>query len=347
MFNYVVDTNDQEFIFKFAKQANVGKSTLLAALHQKKSPEMIEEAFKVFKFSQDDLKWVASEPELMCSPDNLFNLLGKIEKHGDQEEAIDDGVENLFEGKRTECLEPLLHALEGKESFRHLKDVAIKKAFMEGSYHGNKPIVERFHDHPAVSVEDYAYGLIYSGKRSTQDPNFIFLLGEADQDDLNAVKKHDLYESRSDEFKKVIEDALVIAKPGGTRSTLPFQRAELVMTTFNEDSNMRIPTVISQLIAFYLVDESIPKSTIRLVKYVKEVFENDLMVEVPTVPSELIASYLIDKFTSGLWDSPGKQSKALTSNGGTDEDKNRSLSTAFNDLTRMAMSLQASDNDDE
>ena len=98
---------------------------------------------------------------------------------------------NLFTNKRTECLDPLLDALEGNESFKHLKDVAIKRAFKSGSYHGNKSIVERFHDHPAVTSEDYAHGLINSGIESTQNPIFIFLLGEADQDDLNAVKKHD------------------------------------------------------------------------------------------------------------------------------------------------------------
>ena len=93
----------------------------------------------------------------------------------------------------------------------------------------------------------------------------------------------------------------------------PFKRAELVMKTFKNDSSMRIPTVISQLIAFYLVDESIPKSRIRLVNYVKEAFDKDLIVEIPTVISELIAFYLVDELTLGLWDNPGKQSKALTS----------------------------------
>ena len=127
------------------------------------------------------------------------------------------------------------------------------------------------------------------------------------------------YKSRSDEFKKAIENALLTAKPGGTRSTLPIQRAELVMKTFKNDSSMRIPTVISQLIASYLVDESIPKSRIRLVKYVKEAFDKDLIVEMPTVISELIAFYLVDELTLGLWDNPGKQSKALTSKEKSDE----------------------------
>ena len=55
MLNYVVDTKDQEFIFKFAKQTKIENDDLLVALHRKKSPKIIEEAFKVFKFYQDDL----------------------------------------------------------------------------------------------------------------------------------------------------------------------------------------------------------------------------------------------------------------------------------------------------
>ena len=52
MLNYVVDTKDQEFIFEFAKQAKIENDDLLVALHRKKSPKIIEEAFKVFKFDQ-------------------------------------------------------------------------------------------------------------------------------------------------------------------------------------------------------------------------------------------------------------------------------------------------------
>ena len=63
----------------------------------------------------------------MCSPDDLFNLLGKIEKQEDQEKAIEDGVWNLFHHKRTECLDPLLNALEGNESFKHLKELQSRK----------------------------------------------------------------------------------------------------------------------------------------------------------------------------------------------------------------------------
>jgi len=78
MFNYVFDKKDQGFIFKFAKKTGIAKDDLLLALHRKTSAKIVEEAFKVFKFSQDNVKTVASRPELMCSPDSLFNLLGKI-----------------------------------------------------------------------------------------------------------------------------------------------------------------------------------------------------------------------------------------------------------------------------
>ena len=51
-FNYVVDKQNQEFIFKFAKEVDLDKYILLAALHRKNSPEMIRNAFKRFTFSQ-------------------------------------------------------------------------------------------------------------------------------------------------------------------------------------------------------------------------------------------------------------------------------------------------------
>jgi len=276
---YVVDKKDQGFIFNFAEKADVIKGSLLVALHRKKSPEMIEEAFEVFKFSQGDLRNAASHPELVCSPNDLSKILGKIERQEDQERAIGDGVWNLFRFKRTECVDPLLNALEGNESFKHLKDAAIKKAFKCGSSSGIKSIVERFYDHPVVTSDVYADGLIYSGKESTQDPIFNFLLGEADQGDLIAVKKHPWYKyNTSYEFKKVIEDALLTAKPSGTRLTLPFQRAERVMETFRKNPNKEIRTVLSQIIISYLIDELTLESIITPIQQtisIKETQEDD------------------------------------------------------------------------
>ena len=62
--------------------------------------------------------------------------------------------------------------------------------------------MERFHDYHAVTSDDYAQGLISSGDGSIQSSTFNFLLGEADQDELNAVKKNEGYRYSSNEFKE-------------------------------------------------------------------------------------------------------------------------------------------------
>src|ERR1700738_2161095 len=102
----------------------------------------------------------------MCSPNDLFNILSKIEEQEYQKEAIQKGIDNLFYKERTECVIPLLDALEGNESFKHLKDIAIKRAFGNGSVWRNKSLMERFYDHYAVTPEVYAGVLIYSGRQS-------------------------------------------------------------------------------------------------------------------------------------------------------------------------------------
>ena len=68
----------------------------------------------------------------MCSPNDLFNLLGKIENKRIRKGLLRWCCESVC-SERTECIDPLLNALEGNESFKHLKDVAIKRAFKSGS----------------------------------------------------------------------------------------------------------------------------------------------------------------------------------------------------------------------
>ena len=106
----------------------------------------------------------------------------------------------------------------------------------------------------------------------------------------------------------MIEDALLTAKPGGTRSTLPFQRAELVMKTFQKNPSMGIPTVISQLIGYYLADESILKPRSMLVDTVTVILEDDDSgIRMATVISELIISYLVEELTLESITTPVKQ----------------------------------------
>ena len=43
-----------------------------------------------------------------------------------------------------------------------MKDVAIREAFYEGAWRGIKDIVEELHEHPAITSEEYADGLVES-----------------------------------------------------------------------------------------------------------------------------------------------------------------------------------------
>ena len=54
---------------------------------------------------------------------------------------------------------------------------------------GIKYIVEEFHEHPAITSEEYANGLIDSWKKDKSKTVFPFLLAQADQGDLEKVKK--------------------------------------------------------------------------------------------------------------------------------------------------------------
>ena len=50
-----------------------------------------------------------------------------------------------------------------------MKDVAIQEAFYQGAVRGIKDIVEKFHEHPAITSEEYADGLIDSWKNDKSD----------------------------------------------------------------------------------------------------------------------------------------------------------------------------------
>jgi len=128
--------------------------------------------------------------------------------------------------------------------------------------------MEQFYDHPAVTREVYVEGIVNFGNTYRYNLTFIFLLSEADEGDLIAVKKHWSYEHRSKEFRKAIEKTLLTAKSRGDRPDRRnnIQRAKFMKKTFENDSNMNMPTVISQLIASYLFGESALKSRTTSVK---------------------------------------------------------------------------------
>ena len=125
----------------------------------------------------------------------------------------------LFRLKRTECIDSLLDALGREESVsKELKVLVIQIVFFNGAKHDNAIWIERFYNHPAITPEAYARGLILSRKSKTQNPTFQWLLAKADFDDLQAIQRmiHYVDTERAD-FMAAINKALRDVKPGGTR----------------------------------------------------------------------------------------------------------------------------------
>ena len=71
------------------------------------------------------------------------------------------GVENLFKAGKHDLVAPLVNAL-GKRAFKSnsLKGEAIQWAFYEGAKWGNQDMVELYYEHPAITSERYASGLL-------------------------------------------------------------------------------------------------------------------------------------------------------------------------------------------
>ena len=137
------------------------------------------------------------------------------------------GVLNLFDAKKHGSVIPLINALEKRQfNGRNLKNVAIQQAFYEGAERGIKDIVEELHEHTAITSERYANGLIKSWKNDKLN-TFPFLLSQADQGDLEKLKKYDKYKN-DPEFRKAIDDAFPRAEPAGSRHARPAERAERV-----------------------------------------------------------------------------------------------------------------------
>ena len=136
---------------------------------------------------------------MICSPDALINLLGKIRRQEDREQVINKGTASLFEKSRTECLAPLLDALERTESLKCLRDVAVRSRFKEESGRDNMLIVQDLYDDPAITPECYAQVLDNLESTSNHD-TFYFLLKNADQGDLHELRKRTYHANKHRSF---------------------------------------------------------------------------------------------------------------------------------------------------
>ena len=237
LFDYVV-MKGIEFIVGFINQVEWAKRRTLAALFIKRY-EIVDDVLKNIKYDDNDLFDLTNyQPELAELHDNFFTVIGKINDPENQEIALKWGVSNLFGAKKHDSVIPLINALEKRQfNDRNLKDAAIQKAFYEGARRGTNDIAEEFHEHHAITPWHYANGLIESWKNDKLN-TFPFLLSQADQSDLEKVKKD--YKYKEDpEFSKVIDDAFSRAEPAGARLRRPKRRVELVKEAFSETAGIQ------------------------------------------------------------------------------------------------------------
>ena len=238
LFDHVV-TKSVEFIIGFINQVENAKTPTLAALFIKR-PDVVDQVLKKIKYNDYDLMYLTNyRPELAESHDKFFKVIDKIKDPENQEGAVKWGVINLFDAKKHDSVIPLINALE-KRLFngRNLKNAAIQQAFYEGAMRGIKYFVEEFHEHPAITSEEYAIGLIVSWEYDKSKMVFPFLLTQADQGDLEKVKENDRYK-KDPEFRKAIDDAFSKAKPAGSRLRRFLERFRLAKETFGETAGIQ------------------------------------------------------------------------------------------------------------
>lgn len=255
--SYVTGTKSSRSIIGFIRKTEPIKSYTLTALYNGGSMTTIKAVLKQIVFSQDDLIVAASNSQLMCSPEKYVDLLKRIEAKEAQTSVVVKGIEGLFDKENTDCILPLLAAMEG-EAFRNedLIEIAVQKTFREGVLYCSEVGTKDCYNHPAITAEVYASGLIESGRCGVDSPVFEWLLEHADEDDLAEVVVRRGYPKLGTHFRVAIEEAMSKASPGGTRTSAVVSKAQVVKETLYKtiqvstlQSNERIYEILSEYLA--------------------------------------------------------------------------------------------------
>ena len=260
--NCVIETNDANFIVDFMKQTKqVGDKYMLHALCEKGSEKTVVKVVKKIEFSRESLVYASrSSPswKLFCSPEIVSSLLDQIKDPSDQESVVKDAIEQLSRRKRTDCIDAMLVALEGRGvSGKRLKSFAIQTLFRKRIDESDETLATSSSDHHLITAKSYAYGLAKIGRRrGVRDPIFKSLLEKADCNDLLEVRKTKDYFGDNIVFRGTIEDALKVVDPGKTRIRNSGSRAQAVKQTFRKvtkdstpQSTGRIDDILSEYIS--------------------------------------------------------------------------------------------------
>ena len=257
--DYMIRTGKSDLIANFVNQTNQANENTLKKVWDSSPIETFEEVLEKVDFPQQALIDLASSYDGLYSPETFLVLLNKIVKPEDQEKAIGKAIERLAHNYAETS--PLLDALKGK-TFRseRLEYLAIQKAFMEGVRSGKVYLLpDDICNHAAITPELYADALIEIINWLREADIRQFLLKQADQNDLQAVKEKAGYADLYSESRDVIEEALKTAAPGGTR-TKDIERMEKAEETFEKLESPQVPPEIVDLInAYVLADTQTPR----------------------------------------------------------------------------------------
>jgi len=239
LFDCVV-TKGVEFIVGFINQVLDAKRRTLAALFINRSDIVDQVLERINCYDNDLIGLTYYRSELAESHEGFFMVIDKIKKSTEQERTVGNAVRDLFDAEKYASVILLINALEKRQfNGRKLNDVAIQWAFYEGAWRGIKGIVEKFHEHPAITSKEYADGLSVSWEKDNLNITFPFLLTQADQGDLEEARRLRRYDENQT-FRDDIDGAFSEAEPAGSRYRrfLVREMVRLVKEAFDEAAGL-------------------------------------------------------------------------------------------------------------
>ena len=256
LFDSVV-MRDIEFIIGFIKQVDYAQERILAALFVKR-PDEVDKVLKRIEYNDKDLfDLIAYRLEIRESHDGLLNLVEMIENPEYQKEILEDGIKHMFKIKKHASVIPFINALVCKRlKNRKLTNVAIRRAFGEGTRLCLKEIVEEFYDHPTITHEEYADGLSRAWHWDESEVVLPFLVSRADKGDWEeAENKWDNY-SGAGKICRFFHKGSKKAPPAGTRHNYFGEKVKEAITTLNYAMSTKVWRKKSgKIIEPHLVDE--------------------------------------------------------------------------------------------
>lgn len=254
--DYVIQSKPLGSIVEFIEKTDQVNGFTLIALYENGKRELTREVFKKVNFTDDDMIFAMSSNTITCSPEDFLRLLGKMRTGENQEAAVKKGIGSLFDGKRTDCIDPLLNALEGKRFLSNrIREIVIRTAFKEGAESRSGAIWAKYlHDSPEITTKVYSKGLIHSGRKSTKDPSFRWLLDHADYSDLMKVIYSDGFPDEHHRFRDTITGALSTTKPRGTRLDIISKKIEILKDVLRGFDATQLPDIIGDIVGTYMTE---------------------------------------------------------------------------------------------